>query len=173
MCAGASRGIGQAFAEHLAAIGMKVVLTARSVDDLSKIEAGIKAKGGEAAHIRLDVKSVADTKAAFDFAEQTFGPVYLVCANSGTADVLTELPDVSEDEIDHILAVNQKAPLIAMQHAHSHFVKNGGGVWVATSSIASSIHREMYTMMPVGALPHLDLGSSLLPIIARRLWCHG
>ena len=57
---GASRGIGQAIAEHLAAKGMKVVLTARSVSDLAKICDDIKAKGGEAAHIKYDAESTAE-----------------------------------------------------------------------------------------------------------------
>jgi hypothetical protein len=56
-------------AEQLAAIGMKVVLTARSEDALAAVVAGIKAKGGEAAAIKHDVKSSADTKAAFEFAK--------------------------------------------------------------------------------------------------------
>ena len=51
---GASRGIGQACAEYLAAAGVKVVCTARSMDALEAIVAGIKAKGGEAMAIRLD-----------------------------------------------------------------------------------------------------------------------
>ena len=39
---GASRGIGQAMAEHLASVGMKVVCTARSEDALADVVAGIK-----------------------------------------------------------------------------------------------------------------------------------
>merc|ERR1712166_1318530 len=46
---GASRGIGRAMAEQLAAVGMKVVVAARSVEALDDVVAGIKAKGGEAA----------------------------------------------------------------------------------------------------------------------------
>src|SRR5262249_40608009 len=45
---GASRGIGQAIAEHFAAAGAKVVLSSRKQDGLDTVAAGIKAKGGEA-----------------------------------------------------------------------------------------------------------------------------
>jgi|EP01047_Picozoa_sp_COSAG01_P071919 NADPH:quinone reductase-like Zn-dependent oxidoreductase len=102
---GASRGIGQAIAEHLAAIGMKVVLTARSVGDMEKIVEGIKAKGGEAAHVKYDCASTAEATAAFEFAEATFGPVYLVCANSGMSGDLKEMGDITEEDYDRIYAV--------------------------------------------------------------------
>jgi 3-oxoacyl-[acyl-carrier protein] reductase len=144
---GASRGIGQAIAENLAAKGMKVVLTARSVGDLAKICDDIKAKGGEAAHIKYDCESTAEAKAAFEFAEATFGPVYLVCANSGFAD-LKEMDDITEDDVDRIFAVNQKAPFMAFSLARSHFKKNGGGCWVVTSSLAASLQREQFAGAP-------------------------
>lgn len=61
-----------------------------------------QAKGGEAAAVKCDVKSSAQTKAAFDFAKATYGPVYLCCANAGTAEIMKELHDCTEEEIDHI-----------------------------------------------------------------------
>ena len=45
---GASRGIGKAIAEALAAAGGKVALTARSTDALNAVAASIQANGGTA-----------------------------------------------------------------------------------------------------------------------------
>eukprot|EP00729_Bicosta_minor_P018577 gene18577-24650_t len=136
---GASRGIGQAMAEHLASVGMKVVCTARSEDALADVVAGIKAKGGEAAAVKCDVKSSAQTKAAFDFAKATYGPVYLCCANAGTAEIMKELHDCTEEEIDHIFAVNQKAPVMTFLNAYPHFKENGGGTKAAVTDFVKAL----------------------------------
>ena len=45
---GASRGIGQSIAEHLAQAGARVVLASRKQDSLDGVAANIKAKGGDA-----------------------------------------------------------------------------------------------------------------------------
>ena len=51
---GASRGIGKAIAEALAAAGGKVALTARSADALNTVAASIQANGGTALALEAD-----------------------------------------------------------------------------------------------------------------------
>ena len=135
---GASRGIGRATSEHLAAIGMKVVLAARSASDLAAVVAGITAAGGTAACIRLDATRAEDVDRAFAFAEATYGPVYFVFANAGVGPT-TSREGFTLEYINRVMDVNQKAPMLAFQAALPHFKRNGGGVWVVNSSIASSL----------------------------------
>lgn len=52
---GASRGIGRAIAERLAEQGARVVLAARSAEVLEEVAAGIRAQGGEATTVALDL----------------------------------------------------------------------------------------------------------------------
>ena len=55
---GASSGIGEATALHLAVLGMRLVLGARRTDRLDMLTSRIQAEGGSAAVARLDATSV-------------------------------------------------------------------------------------------------------------------
>src|SRR5438876_373308 len=61
---GASSGIGEATARHLAAKGHTVVLGARRTDRLEKIAAEIRAAGGTAEYRALDVTNLAESELA-------------------------------------------------------------------------------------------------------------
>ncbi|MEM6897045.1 MAG: SDR family NAD(P)-dependent oxidoreductase, partial [Pseudomonadota bacterium] len=60
---GASRGIGAAAARHLAALGGRVVLAARSEGAISEIATEIRADGGDAIAQACDVADVGAVKA--------------------------------------------------------------------------------------------------------------
>jgi len=80
---GASRGIGRAIALRLAQDGATVALTARTAEDLSKVAEEIKAHGGAATAVAMDLRN-ADapatlTKAVID----THGAIDIVVNNAG------------------------------------------------------------------------------------------
>lgn len=80
---GASSGIGEATARHLAAQGARVVLGARRTDRLEKLTVEIRESGGTAEFRALDVTDLADTKAFADFALKTFGRIDVIINNAG------------------------------------------------------------------------------------------
>ncbi len=82
---GASSGLGAGFAKALAAAGAKVVLAARRADKLAEQVEAIRAAGGEAVAVSMDVTDEASTKAAYDAAEAAFGTVDTIVANAGVA----------------------------------------------------------------------------------------
>ena len=73
---GASSGLGQHFARVLATAGAKVALAARRLDRLQQLEAEIRAAGGQASAVALDVTDRASIAKAFDAAEAALGPVH-------------------------------------------------------------------------------------------------
>src|SRR5678815_328115 len=80
---GASSGLGRRFAGVLAASGAKVAVAARRTDRLSALVDEIKAAGGEAVAVAMDVQDEASVIAAFDAAEAALGPIESVIANAG------------------------------------------------------------------------------------------
>ena len=82
---GASSGLGAHFAGVLAAAGARVVCTARRVERIEARAANIRAAGGQAMAVHLDVTDSAGIAAAFDAAEADFGTVTIVINNAGVA----------------------------------------------------------------------------------------
>jgi len=80
---GASSGLGQHFARVLAASGAEVVLAARRLDRLQRLEAEIRASGGKAWPVALDVTDRGSVIRAFDEAEAAVGPVTILVNNAG------------------------------------------------------------------------------------------
>jgi NAD(P)-dependent dehydrogenase (short-subunit alcohol dehydrogenase family) len=121
---GASSGIGAHFAGVAAAAGAKVVLGARRTDRLSDVVSDIKAKGGEAIAVAMDVADKASTIAAFDAAEAALGPVDSVIANAGMS-IETPFLDHSSDEFDQLMAVNLRGVFLTVQEAGKRMMPAG------------------------------------------------
>lgn len=82
---GASSGIGERLARVFADAGARVVLGARRTAMTDKIAAELRANGGQALAVPLDVTNDESIATAFDQAEREFGTVDTILANAGTA----------------------------------------------------------------------------------------
>lgn len=83
LVAGASSGIGEATAIELAAHGFPVALGARRVEKLQEIVALIRADGGEAIAVHLDVTDPDSVKAAVEQSTSELGDIELLVAGAG------------------------------------------------------------------------------------------
>lgn len=107
---GASSGIGEATARHLALRGHRVVLGARRTDRLEKLTADIRAAGGSAEYRALDVTDLTDTTAFADFAQQKFGRIDVIINNAGVMP-LSPLHELKIDEWNRMIDVNIRGVL--------------------------------------------------------------
>ncbi|MFS4091150.1 SDR family oxidoreductase [Streptomyces sp. AF1A] len=80
---GASSGIGEASAEHLASLGAKVAVLARRAERLDDLVARIGKNGGTAVAIAVDVTDAAAVRAAADRVETELGGADLLFNNAG------------------------------------------------------------------------------------------
>jgi 3-oxoacyl-[acyl-carrier protein] reductase len=80
---GASRGIGLACAKALAAAGHKVVLAARNLDKLEEAAAEIRASGGEALVVTIDLSSPESIQESIKKAIAEAGPIHILVNNAG------------------------------------------------------------------------------------------
>lgn len=78
---GASRGIGAAIADELAALGARVVGTATTEAGAAAVDARLSASGG--AGMKLDVTRSEDVAAVVEAVESRFGPVTILVNNAG------------------------------------------------------------------------------------------
>lgn len=80
---GASRGIGKAIALRLAQDGATLVLASRSEADLANVASQIKAEGGRATCIAVDLRNVDAPVAVVNAAIETHGGIDIVVNNAG------------------------------------------------------------------------------------------
>ncbi len=81
---GASKGIGAAIAEHLAAEGAHIVVNyASSKEGAEKTVAAIIAKGGKAIAIKGDVANASDVEFLFSETKKTYGKLDILVNNAG------------------------------------------------------------------------------------------
>jgi NAD(P)-dependent dehydrogenase (short-subunit alcohol dehydrogenase family) len=123
---GASSGLGRHFARVLAGAGAGVVLAARRLDRLQELESEIRAGGGQAWAVALDVSRPASVKGAFDTAEAAAGPVTVLVNNAGVP-LSRFFVDMTEDEWRGVMDVNLDGVFRVGQEAARRMIANGAG----------------------------------------------
>jgi NAD(P)-dependent dehydrogenase (short-subunit alcohol dehydrogenase family) len=132
---GASSGLGQHFARVLAGAGAAVVVAARRMDRLSKLEAEIRTARGQAWGVALDVTDRASVTGAFDAAEAAAGPISILVNNAGVPSG-TFFAKTSEQEWRDVMAVNLDGVFRVGQEAARRMAARGtGGSIVNIASI--------------------------------------
>lgn len=114
---GASRGIGRAICELLATQGAQLVMVARDGEALQALAAELAARG--APEPMVAAIDLADADAVAGLFKQVFGRFARLDGLVNNAGILHEglLGMIRAEDIDRVLAVNVKAPLMTMQYA--------------------------------------------------------
>ncbi|MHB9847767.1 SDR family NAD(P)-dependent oxidoreductase [Streptomyces krungchingensis] len=135
---GASRGIGEAAARLFAAEGAAVVLAARSTDALDRIVKEIRADGGVADAVTLDLADPTSIRAAVDRVEELHGRLDGAFNNGAMIQQPGPLDTTSDADIDAQFGVNFRSHWTAMA-AEAALMRRTttGGAIVNTSSIGS------------------------------------
>ena len=135
---GASRGIGAVAARLFAGEGAAVVLAARGTDALDRLVSEIRADGGTADAVALDLADRAGIRAAVDRVEQLHGRLDGAFNNGAAIQHRPGPLDTTGDEdLDEQYAVNFRAHWTAMVAEAALMRRAGGGAIVNTSSIGS------------------------------------
>ena len=132
---GASRGLGAHFSEILAASGARVAVAARRSADCEAICDRIRAAGGEALAISLDVTAPASAGAAIAAVSAAWGRLDVLVNNAGVT-TTTPLLDQDEASWSRILDTNLKGAFVVGQAAaHAMTADGKGGNIVNVASI--------------------------------------
>lgn len=132
---GASSGLGEATARHLAAKGAHVVLAARRKDKLDTLVAELVAAGGQAVAYQTDVTSQDDVKALIKGAVDTFGRLDALVNNAGLM-AIAPLSEARVDEWDRMIDINIKGLLYGVAAALPVFQQQNSGHFINIASVA-------------------------------------
>jgi NAD(P)-dependent dehydrogenase (short-subunit alcohol dehydrogenase family) len=106
---GASRGIGAAVAVELGRLGARVVITARTQGGLEETDDAIRATGGEATLLPLDLHEGEQIDATGPTLFQRFGRLDVLVHNAGALGRLTPVSHILPDDWADVVAVNLSA----------------------------------------------------------------
>jgi short-subunit dehydrogenase len=126
---GATGGLGEAIARALFARGAHQVLSGRRTEALEALAAGV---GGEA--VTADLAQRADVERLADAA----GDVDVLVANAGLPGSGT-LPKLDPDDIDRVLEVNLRAPIMLARALVPGMIERGHGQLVFVASFAGKV----------------------------------
>jgi NADP-dependent 3-hydroxy acid dehydrogenase YdfG len=130
---GASSGIGAATAVELAARGAAVVLGARRTDRLDSLVERIRAEGGRAEMLEVDVTRRADLEQLVALAVKRFDRLDVLVANAGVARI-APMTGLDLDDWDAMIDVNLRGVLHGIAAALPVFREQGHGHFVTTVS---------------------------------------
>jgi 3-oxoacyl-[acyl-carrier protein] reductase len=155
---GASRGIGAAIAERLAADGFTVVVNyAGDVASAKARVASIEKAGGRAISLKADVSDAGAVRRMFDDAESAFGGVDVLVNNAGIM-LLATFKDADDALFDRTIATNLKGVFNGMREAAKR-LRNGGRI-ISFSSSVVGLYQPTYgiyaaTKAGVEAMTHV------------------
>lgn len=136
---GGTSGIGRATALAFAREGAKVVVSGRRVEEGNETVRQIKAAGGEATFVKVDVSKEAEVKNLVDATLRTYGRLDYAFNNAGVDGTMGPIVEQTEANYDFVLDINVKGTLLSMKYELPALLKSGGGAIVNMSSVAGTI----------------------------------
>jgi NAD(P)-dependent dehydrogenase (short-subunit alcohol dehydrogenase family) len=147
---GTTSGLGWRFAQVIAAAGAKVAVTGRRVDRLEQLASEIRAAGGIAEPIQLDMQSNESIMNCVDAAESAFGTVDILINNAGIPDA-QRAHKMSLDLIDAVFDTNLRGPYVLSCE-------------IARRLIAAEMPGRMVNISSVGGFNYGGNGAALYSI---------
>lgn len=155
LISGGARGQGAAEAETFAREGARVVFGDIRDDEGKKVEAGIRAAGGDAVYVHLDVTAEADWQNAVQTVLARHGRLDVLVNNAAIVIPRVAIEERTAEEWDRVMAVNARGVFLGTKHAIPAMRRSGGGSIVNISSIAGigqSLHQEPAYAASKGAI---------------------
>lgn len=155
---GASRGIGEATARHFAALGAKVMLTARSGDAIDRIAQEITAKGGTAAATVCDVSDADQVEAAVQRTHADFGSLDVLIGNAGMLDPVHRIENMPNDAFARVIDININGVFYGLRAALPVMKAQGGGtiITIGSGAATSALEGWSHYCTSKAAVHHLN-----------------
>src|SRR2546422_6015243 len=137
LISGGAKGQGAVEGRMFVREGAAVVLGDVLDDEGKKVEAEIRANGGKATYVHLDVTREADWRAAVATAVQAYGKLNVLVNNAGIL-FRSKIEETTVEDWDRIMAVNVKGVFLGTKCAIPAMRQAGGGSNINIPSTAAS-----------------------------------
>ncbi|MFD9689643.1 SDR family oxidoreductase [Kitasatospora sp. NPDC059088] len=137
---GASSGIGEATAHHLAERGARLVLGARRRERLDAVVDAVTTRGADATGVVVDVRRREDLRLLTDTALERYGRLDVLVSNAGTMAV-SPFDELRQDDWDAMVATHVTGLLNGIAAALPVFRRQGAGQFVNVGSTAAYVVR--------------------------------
>jgi NAD(P)-dependent dehydrogenase (short-subunit alcohol dehydrogenase family) len=131
---GATSGIGEATAKMFAKNGAKTVVAGRNKKRGAQIVEEIKADGGEATFIDVDMQDQVEIKALIDKTVETYGGLDYAFNNAGISGRPALTHETKLRDFHEIIDVNLNGVFLNLKYQLEYMVNHGGGNIVNCSS---------------------------------------
>jgi NAD(P)-dependent dehydrogenase (short-subunit alcohol dehydrogenase family) len=135
---GGGTGLGKGMAGGLAQAGALVVVAGRRQDVADRAAAEIRAAGGKAEGVSVDVTRVQELPAFFEGVAKRHGGLDILLNNAGTNRRNPAL-EYTEKDWDTVVDLNLKSVFFCSQAAARIMKERGGGKIINTASLSSAI----------------------------------
>ncbi len=135
MVAGASEGLGAAFAEALANRGLNLILIARRLDKLEDL--ALQLKKAYPVEIKVHALDLSDFKTVRNSVSQFQDSIGLLIYNAAYAPI-GYFENISEESLENIVDVNVKTPLLLSKLLSTQMIERKKGGIVLMSSLAGA-----------------------------------
>lgn len=132
---GASSGLGEATARHLASLGAAVVLGARRSDKLHAITESICQAGGKAVYAVVDVTDKTQVQGLIDQALASYGRIDVLINNAGLM-AIAPLDELKIEEWERMIDINIKGVLYGIAATLPVFRQQQSGHFINIASVA-------------------------------------
>ena len=141
---GASRGIGAATAQALAAQGAHVILTARTAKDMEAVEDAIFAAGGSATIAPLDLTDGDSISRLAAAVTERWGKLDILVLNAAMLGTLAPVPAIDGAEFARLFTLNVTAQQVLIASFDALLRKSDAGRLVALTSSVGTTPRPFW-----------------------------
>ena len=168
MVTGAASGIGKAIAEKFAAEGAKIVIADLNLEAANATAAEIKATGGQAMSVAMNVTSEDQVNAGVAATVKAYGRIDVLVSNAGIQ-IVNPLEDFTYADWKKLLAIHVDGAFLTTRACLPHMYKAGRGSVI----YMGSVHSKEASMLkaPYVTAKHGLIG--LAKVVAKEGAKHG
>lgn len=167
MVTGGGAGIGQSLCEELGRQGAQVIVAGRTMAGVNEVVSAIKATGGRAEAVQMDVSRESDVQNGIDMTVSKYGKLDYIINNAGI-NIAGEMRDLTIAHFQECININLMGVLHGTAAAYRVMIKQGFGHIVNMSSAAGLVPFPANT--PYTTTKHAIVGlSTALRLEAKAL----